>query len=172
MTCILKTKCFKFWNKHYTIFLYVLTGTCITKYVLILIILWVLLNTAGYSWGYIHVFDQSTKSLYWISSDCITNIAKREIITKKRHVWIWHNPFTTWYWNIRSKAQNKERNWVNTSFRIHHLIIWIHTSVNNDNLECEHRWLPGSYIQNTKLLTFIVSNKNLLDVKKKHEKCS
>lgn len=74
--------------------------------------------------------------------------------------------------NIRSKAQNKERNWVNTSFRIHHLIIWIHTSVNNDNLECEHRWLPGSYIQNTKLLTFIVSNKNLLDVKKKHEKCS
>lgn len=83
VTCILKTKCSKFWNKHYTIFLYVLTGTCITKYVLILIILWVLLNTAGYSWGYIHVFDQSTKSLYWISSDCITNIAKREIITKK-----------------------------------------------------------------------------------------
>lgn len=79
----IKTKCFKFWNKHYTIFLYVFTGTCITKYVLILIILWVLLNTAGYSWGYIHVFDQSTKSLYWISSDCITNIAKREIITKK-----------------------------------------------------------------------------------------
>lgn len=51
------------------------------KYVLILIILWVLLNTAGYSWGYI--FDQSTKRVYWISSDCITNIAKREIITKK-----------------------------------------------------------------------------------------
>lgn len=59
LTGIIKKNSY-FQYKYYTYFVCLQVHIyCITKYVLILIILWVLRNTAGYNWG--NIFNPSTK---------------------------------------------------------------------------------------------------------------
>lgn len=55
------------------------------------------------------LFDQSTKSVYWISSDCITNIAKRKIITKKDtfEFGTIHSPFGTKISKLKLKIKKE-----------------------------------------------------------------
>lgn len=100
VTGIIKTNSY-FQYKYYTYFVCLQVHVyCITKYVLILIILWVLSNTAGYNWG--NIFDPSTKVCIGFHQTVSHTSQKGK--SPKRHVWVWHNSFTFWYWNIQIKA--------------------------------------------------------------------
>lgn len=100
LTGIIKKNSY-FQYKYYTYFVCLQVHIyCITKYVLILIILWVLRNTAGYNWG--NIFDPSTKVCIGFHQTVSHTSQKGK--SPKRHVWVWHNSFTFWYWNIQIKA--------------------------------------------------------------------